>query len=57
MPELDQFEREFKSTAFLKMNPKKSAKGKAKGNRIGTNTNAVLRKIKQEELTSSKRNE
>lgn len=45
---MDLDHREFRKIAFIKPMPKKSAKGKAKGNRIGTNTNAIVRAIQRE---------
>lgn len=48
MAELEQFERDFKNTAFLKLNPKKSKKANIKGGRAAGNTTAVMKAIKKE---------
>lgn len=48
MNEMNQFEREFKATAFLKQNPKKTKKAVQKGGRAANNTVAVMRAIKRE---------
>lgn len=48
MNELTSFEKEFKNTAFLRQNPKKTKKAVQKGGRAANNTVAVMRAIKRE---------